>query len=297
MNANRSTRFARTWSMICALASTLVVGVRQASSQSQPATIPTLVAQAMSLQATMFGRPQFFDGRTPTDWPAALIPSGVKVLGGGIIGDSAMYRMRVAVFEFPPQANPHALIEDLVTRAGYAHLASQATHPRDGGFAETVPLTPRAPHCKGGTVAIFDAVDSARAPTVFAIVLVDGEAGRQNCSLRDNFAFEHRFPVAVPTLSPPAGAISYDAGSGWSGTTGEMRSTVRTTMPADSVLGHYSAQLVAGGWRAAGRPATVDGTGVQRFSFRDGQDTWTAALIVTAVGDRRQILLQLSKND
>jgi hypothetical protein len=66
-------------------------------------------------------------------------------------------------------------------------------------------------------------------------------------------------------------------------------------MPTDSLLAHYSAQLVAGGWKSESRPANADGIGVQRFSFRDGQDAWTGALIVMAAGDRREVVLQLSK--
>jgi hypothetical protein len=67
-------------------------------------------------------------------------------------------------------------------------------------------------------------------------------------------------------------------------------------MSADSVLAHYSAQLVAGGWKTEGRPANGSGIGVQRFSFREGQDPWTSALVVVSLGDRCEILLELVRN-
>jgi hypothetical protein len=68
-----------------------------------------------------------------------------------------------------------------------------------------------------------------------------------------------------------------------------------TTMPADSILSNYAAQLVAGGWTSEGRSTIGDGVGVQRFSFREGQEAWTAALIIITVGDRREVLLHFTK--
>lgn len=273
----------------------LMLGVRQSMAQSQPATIPTVVAQAMAFEPSMFGRPQFFDGRAPTDWPAALMPASAKILGGGILGDSAMFRLRVAVFDFPTQANPRAVIAELVAKAGYVTPASELPVSGGGGFAETAATTATGRYCNGSTLAAFGAVDSAHAPTVFALTLLDGEGGRQSCSPRRNEAVAYRFPVTVPRLTPPSGVMSFGGGSSSSGSGGQMTSTLRTTMPTDSLLAHYSAQLVAAGWKGEGRAANVEGIGAQRFSFRDGQDAWTAALIVMAVGDRREILLQLSK--
>lgn len=60
---------------------------------------------------------------------------------------------------------------------------------------------------------------------------------------------------------------------------------------------HYSAQLVDAGWKSEGQRAIADGLGVQRFSFREGQEAWTGVLLVMALGERREILLRLSKNE
>lgn len=76
-----------------------------------------------------------------------------------------------------------------------------------------------------------------------------------------------------------------------------MTSSLRTTMPADSILAHYSKQLVAGGWKLEGRPTVGDGIGVQRFSFREGQDPWTGTLIVIEAGDRRDVILRVGKTE
>jgi hypothetical protein len=89
--------------------------------------------------------------------------------------------------------------------------------------------------------------------------------------------------------------MAFGRGSSWSGSEGSINSTLRTTMPADSILLHYSGQLVAGGWRTEGSPAIAEGVGVQRFSFREGQDGWSAVLIILAVRERREVRLEFTK--
>lgn len=91
--------------------------------------------------------------------------------------------------------------------------------------------------------------------------------------------------------------MSFGGNRSWGGSGGSMESILRTTMPADSILYHYTAQLVAGGWRSEGKPGIGDGIGVQRYSFREDQDDWTAVLIILAVGERREVRLQVTKRE
>jgi hypothetical protein len=270
----------------------LVLSGERASAQGQPSTIPTVVAQATVSWPTMSAKPQFFDRRLPTGWPAALVPAGASVLGGSLVGDSGMFRVQTAVFAFSGQTNPDEVLRVLLTRAGYVGLASTQAQ---GGFVENTPPEPAAKYCKGSSMASFGVVDSTQAPLAFAVTLIDGEAGRLNCSPRPDWAMPHRFPVKVPTLLPPTGAMAFPGGSSWSGDDGSTRSNLRTTMPVDSVLAHYTAQLVTGGWRAEGKPAIAESIGVQRFSFRDGQDDWLAALLIMADRDRRAIRLEFTR--
>ena len=79
--------------------SCVLAGDRVAA-QSQPATVPTIVAEAMALERPMFGLPKFFDGRLPTNWPAELVPAGAKVLGGGVFEDPGNFSIQTAVFAF-----------------------------------------------------------------------------------------------------------------------------------------------------------------------------------------------------
>jgi len=278
-----------------ALALTLILSTEQASAQAQPATIPTVVARAMFLVPEMLGTPQFFDGRTPPDWPRALVPSGARTIGGGVIGDSGMFRMRTAVFLLPAQSNATEAVRAMLGQAGYTPHAPMISRP-SGGFLSTESPASATNYCSGSTtMATFAVVDSVQDPHVVAVHLLDGEAGRQNCMPQRERLNPGRFPVTVPTLTPPKGAVAFGGGSNWGGSNGNMESSLRTTMSADSVLSNYATQLVAHGWIAEGRPTVGNGTGVQRFSFREGSEPWTATLFVVAVGDRREILLHFGR--
>jgi hypothetical protein len=281
--------------LTCGIAVSLMLSASRVSAQAQPATIPTVVARAMFFEPAMFGAPQFFDGRTPPDWPRALVPSGARIIGGGVIGDSGMFRMRTAVFALPAQSNAGDVVRTMLGQAGYTLHDPLIPRP-SGGFLPTESPLSSATYCSGSTtMATFALVDSAQDPHVVAVHLLDGEAGRQNCAPQRERPNSGRFPVTVPTLSPPKGALWFGGGSNWSGSSGNLESTLRTTMSTDSVLSNYVSQLVARGWIAEGRPTIGDGTAVQRFSFREGTAPWTATLIVVAVGDRREVLLHLAR--
>jgi len=189
------------------------------------------------------------------------------------------------------------VLDAMLARAGYVHAGSMPTRPSHGGFVETPTENFQGQYCNGSTVATFATLDSVRSPLVVAMYLVDGEGARQTCGPERSRMMPQSFPVTVPRLSPPAGAVAIGASSSFGGSRGNMTTTLRTTMPTDSILAHYTAQLAAGGWKAEGRPAVGDGAGVQRFSFREGQDAWTAALIVLGGGSRREVLLQVTRAD
>jgi hypothetical protein len=277
-------------SVICFLVA-IVSG--RAGAQSQPRTIPTVVAQAMGLQLPFFGPPQYYDGRTPPTWPADLVPAGARVLGGGIMGDSAMFRMQVAVFEFSGADDPPNALRNLVSRAGYATVRRQ--QGTVSGFVPTeMPAIP-VRYCKPSSMVEFNAVDSMHSPGVYAVRVIEGEGARQTCTEQAGRS-AMRGPVTLPTLTPPRGATATGGGSSsWSGNSGSVSSQVLTTMTADSVLAHYAGQLVAAGWKREGRTVAADGIAVQRFSFRQDDANWSAALIVFAAGDKRDIRIEFDK--
>ena len=273
---------------------TLVCATRQVAAQSQP-TIPVVVAQANSFGPEMFGVTQYFDGRLPPGWPTDLVPPGAKVLGGSAQSESSPFQMHTAVFAFSGQANPNEVIRSLIIAAGYVRHDLESSRGI-GGFVGSEPSTAHN-YCKGDSMVNFKAVDSVQAPLVMAIHMVDGETARQNCAPQPDWMQGQRFPVTVPTLTPPKGVVTFGGGSSWSGDEGTIRSTLRTTLSPDSILANYTTQLVAAGWKAEGRPALGEGIAVQRFSVQSGKDPWTAAVIVVALGEKRDVRLELMRGD
>lgn len=277
------------------LAAISLVGLAtEAVAQRQPETIPTIVAQATGWPG-MFGVPEFFDGRLPTDWPAEFVPAGARVLGGSIVGEPPMIRMRTAVFELPPGVDLGDAARAVLARAGFVQPTIGPRSTR-GGFVANVPSPAQTvPFCKDGNLATFAPVDSVRAPRVVALVLIDGAAGRENCDVQRERDVPFRMPVEVPPLSPPAGTQMVDAGSSWGNDAGSLRSSLRTTMPVDSVLAHYTTQLVAGGWRAEGSAALTENDALQRFYFRQRDEEWMALLIVSSADGPLDLRLELAK--
>jgi hypothetical protein len=275
-----------------------LMGQRTAA-QNQAATVPTVVAQATSLERQLYGLPKYFDGRTPPAWPPDLVPSGASIIGGGVLEVPGKTRIQTAVFAFTGDAKPSDVLDALLAKAGY--VRHNTLPPRSaalGGFVGMgAPAYSGPQYCNASTWVGFEVVDSAQSPLVVGVRVIDGDAARQTCTaLRSTGQIPPpRFGVKVPPLTPPHGVVGYGSGSSWSASTGTTQVTLRTTMTADSLVYHYTSQLVAGGWKAEGKPALTDGVAVQNFSFRDGQDTWSAALIVQAAGDLRRVMLELMK--
>jgi hypothetical protein len=293
MNPSVALRFTRS-----GIAIAFVVLAAQARGQGQPAMIPTAVAQATSLNTQMLGPTRYFVGRTPPGWPAALVPVGANIVGGAMIGDAAMFRMRTAVFEFAGTNDPKIAMRDLVARAGFAarSLAPQSRGGVSGGFAESGPPPDDMGYCNGDEYVMFGAVDSTESTRVFAVNFIDGVAGRSNCSAqRDMMGSGPR--VSVPPLTSPSGTKSFNGGGGWSGNSGNTRMTLMTTLGVDSVLNHYTAQLVSGGWKVEGKAGVGSEVAVQAFSFGDRDGQWAATLLVTAIAERREVLLTYLRRD
>jgi hypothetical protein len=267
-----------------------------ADAQRQPETVPTAVAEAMMMGGAPFGRPQFFDRVAPTGWPAELIPAGTTVLGGSILGAGREFRMTTLVVSFATGSNGRETVRSMLTKAGYAPF-QRPLEVGDGGFE----MTPRtggggaSSFCKDSLNVTFDSMDRTQGPNVFALVKLDGEAGRQNCSPRPIRVMNREQPFTIPSLDPPKGTAFSGSGSSWSGEGGNTRGSLRTTLQADSILLHYRGLLVAAGWRLEGKPGLSDGVAVQRFSVTQKGEPWSAALIVLVVGDRREVELKYSR--
>ena len=258
-----------------------------ARAQSQPAMIPTVLANALYLDAfSMFGRPTYDVGHLPANWPAALVPANARVIGSGAVGNAAMLDMRVVVFDMPPGTDAQAVISKLALAAGYKPQPGATQQPGEGFV--TSPAASGTAFCKGASMVTMSAIDSVSARGSFGIYLISGEPALQNCAR-----------TATPTpIQPPRGARALpNTGSSWNSSGGNVTSALITSMPADSVLMHYTKQLVAAGWKSEGRAGVGDGTAVQRFSFRERDEEWSAALIVLQAGERLNIDLQFARKN
>ena len=155
--------------------------------------------------------------------------------------------------------------------------------------------------CRGTESILSTAiVDSAVSRRVIMVTVLSGEVALQDCGntnardLARADMFGHS-PTVVPALIAPRGVAAQNSGSHWSGSSGEVQSLLRTTMPVDSIIRHYTTQLLAAGWKTDGSLLADASAGLQRFTFREADEPWTAMLIIMAVGDRREVGLRVSR--
>lgn len=271
--------------------------------QGQPATIPTVVAQAMSLDFSggVLGPPRYSVGTPPAGWPKELIPPKARVIGGGTLGSDALFHIRSLVVVMPTGTKPTEAIDAMAAKAGYS-TRTPSEQASQGGFIESAGVQNHLPLCKGKTSLFsFAVVDSVASPHIFALNYLDGETARQNCSAAEHMrtsmqsAGTRSFgPKNLPPLVAPSGVAATPRGMSWSGTSGTMDTGLRTTMPADSILAHYTGQLVTAGWKLDGAVLANPVIGVQKFRFMDGEEAWSGMLIVEAIGKRREVTLRLA---
>ena len=272
------------------------------AAQAQPESIPLAVAQAVSgFLSPMFGAPTFVAGRTPSGWPDALLPRGASVLGGGVVGDGMPLRVETAVFVLAPGDDVEAVGRELGRKGGYVPHAQADVISGGQGFQSSAPEGKLPVLCRGTESILSTAiVDSAVSRRVIMVTVLSGEVALQDCGntnardLARADMFGHS-PTVVPALIAPRGVAAQNSGSHWSGSSGEVQSLLRTTMPVDSIIRHYTTQLLAAGWKTDGSLLADASAGLQRFTFREADEPWTAMLIIMAVGDRREVGLRVSR--
>jgi hypothetical protein len=270
---------------------------QSATTPGQPEMIPTVVAEALSLENAMFGKPLYFNGRTPTDWPDSLVPKGARIIGGGVLGMRGVMRVQAAVFQFERGSDPDRVIRDLFASMGYRAAEDLPAEPVAGFASTSAPQKPSGKYCKGASFAAFATVDSVRDPLTIAIDIVDGQAALSTCNGRHDpmSMMDRHFPVTLPALVPPAGSQAIDGGSTWSGQAGEVTSILMSAMRTDSVLAHYSRQLVAAGWKLSGKGVAAEGVGIQRFAFTQGAQKWNGLLMVVSDKDRHDLTIRFTR--
>ena len=293
---------------VAAIAFASLLGREECVAQGQPVMIPAVVAQAMSLYfgGGMFGAPSYSSGAPPAGWPKELIPANARIIGGGMLGSGGMlgnsdlFHIRTLVVEMPSGSQPTRAIDAMAADAGYA-TRSAAELASQGGFIESAGVKGNDPLCKGKTSLLsYTIVDSVASPRIFALNYIDGEVAAQNCDAAERIRASTQVsrsqfgPRGMPALVAPSGVAATRGGVSWSGSSGTMASELLTTMPPDSLVAHYTRQLVAAGWKLDGAALANTIIGAQKFRFVDGDEKWSGLLLVEVVGNRRDVTLRLA---
>ena len=198
----------------------------------------------------------------PSNFPLALRPSGVKVVGG-------MRRGSQVLGVFSDSSRPLTpVFQRLAEQMG---LRQPAPRPRSGFSSFS-----------GGTGQFCN--DSASvyiSPTSDAnVVTVSYQALRgMGCDSRDTGP-----DLVIPELTPPPGVRVPSAGGGSGNGVDARAEMTGTDLKPGNILEHYAKQLVAAGWKADA-PAVSDRVAAQFFEARSTSGhMWEGTLIVTGSG-------------
>jgi hypothetical protein len=259
--------------------------------QSEPATIPTVLGAALIGGFGEIGGqgPHFFVGRTPAGWPAALVtPSGATTVGGVAFGP-----MRMTVYRYPRSADPIASYTTVLSRAGFKPFL---TGTNDAGFVSR--RREATMFCgDAGSLGIVE-LDSTVTTRTLVASLVTGGNSAPCATMSSTPSARSKEPLAIPPLHAPRGVAVRPGSRGWSDGSMELSAQLDTTLSADAILAHYSAQLTGTGWKALGAPSRGEGIAVQQLSTRDASGAeWRGAVFVITVGDRRDVMLRMARGE
>ncbi len=278
---------------LCAMALPVSVGLAVsatglAAQVAEPASIPTVLAEVLSfpLSEVMGARPQYVVGRTPAGWPKSLVtPPSATLVGGVKFGP-----MMDVVYRVPRRVDVIQLYQRVLTDAGYTR--HEVRPDSRGGFTSREPSMTTAWCSASGTanVTVFDSTSTTRSVVVS---VVSPPMTSPACMSPEPPNGRMKPPLEIPTLTAPLGVTASADGTGWSGD--NIRTSVRvdTTVSADSLLGHYAAQLRAAGWQLGKRLS--DGTNaLQPLSVRDTSGKrWVGAMTLVTAADWRSVTLNM----
>ncbi|MDB4887839.1 MAG: hypothetical protein JWN79_3277 [Gemmatimonadetes bacterium] len=295
---NAATRCMLTLAALVAPASPLVAQGTRTSPRTSPRMVPIEVVRSVTgLLAGFVGELEFTADRAPGDWPAALLPPApARVLGGA---SSAV----LTTLTFDTPARPASAITQYATVLERAGWFAPPKPPVPGGF-QPAPERPAASvYCHGGEYLFLRTGDTAGVGTVVNVVLNRGGDGSFS-PVCDTTSHVRRIPIGLqtasgtpvdlPTLTPPAG-VEQKQGSRTYASGGEVSSqlTMTTTIPADKLLAHYTAQLESLGWARTAAPLANAAMAAATLEKSEGTDRWRILLLITDQGTTRDLLLRL----
>jgi hypothetical protein len=244
------------------LASALLASAcsRRAAS-TQPQALPMPLVSALMGQGES-RKLQYTVGSLPAAFPTVLRPPATVTIVGG------MERGQQVIGVFADSSRPLAVVfENLFEQAGLKRQIERRPSGFSGRFGAT------GQFCNDTSFAF---VNSTAEPNVVSVSYYRGRG--MTCGEDSAVGPD----LEIPPLTPPPGVRVPSSGGG-SGSRGvdaraEMTGTNLKTGP---ILGHYSAQLVAAGWKAD-PPAISEHVSAQFFEARTATgQVWIGTMIIT----------------
>lgn len=252
----------------------------------QPDVIPIELAAALISTGGFSGEPQFLVGTMP-EWftNRVFIPSDAKVLGAAFLGTTV-----TGVISLP--ATSDSVIPEFKKELLKRGWTVPPVMPRfsAGGFnpAPAVPTDAsrnRVTLCSDQQILTVSAARRGGVATDVTLRMSTG-TGISACHLPQIPTPASMLRLPFPTLVNPQGAVDTrmtgDCSATMMGSMG-TGTTLRTTMPADALLDHFSRQLTDSGWTSFGEKAAIVG---RSFARTDSTGTRTEVTITVVPSAR-----------
>lgn len=244
-------------------------------------------------------------GKLTSDFPAALLPGGFRVLGGL---DTDMLSYNVAATALT-EADARAAVDAAFTAAGWRRpsvLPPPFMVSATGGFMPSMRPIPTMSYCgpddapmsamilprpAGGSYVKWSVSKAAALSAMGATTQCSrSQAGADQS--RELAALRSMPPMlAMPELRAPDGMTQMPGGGSSSGNTRSVTASLRGSMPMADVIRHYAAQMEQAGWTTVGSSATTAAS-VQTFS-KSGERFQTATLTIRELSGGYGLSLQV----
>jgi len=215
------------------------------------------------------------NGALPVGFPVALLPAEPVTIIGGTSSGGEMYVVLADSSRSLSQA-----IEARFAAAGFTRP------PAEPGRGFMSPRTFFGDFCGDSGIVEVRSLTAAGQPV--ARIRFQRVADGASCR---NFARPRSTPptLELPALTPPAGVQVISAG----GSSSQSHAHARGTIALGHLVAHFTAQLVAAGWKAVA-PATSERGALQVLEAADASGKpWDGMLTALRVGDDIRLSLSM----
>ncbi len=264
--------------LVAALLATALAAAPTGAQRSD--SIPRELAEALLGGFGRVGATSLRVGTASEGFPSSLIPADARVLG-------SLTRMTqsTTVLVLPqPEGEVRRVMQDRLAASGFALFRSPEP-PRRGFVSSAMEgYATAGQYCRGDEGIMLTAMRREPGGTMVWLQHVSERVGGGWCRTREQLA---RGPslydnLPVPALTPPDGFRSEQSGSGGGGDTWSLTARLFGNGSSESVVRHYTEQLVADGWVAMERTQGNDAALQLLRREKDGQLEWSAVLLAVS---------------